>query len=77
MSIDLSGIIEDMHINMVANFIASIFRMHTGFIYIKLDNINPQKLEVVVKELLSNDFDVMTRIEKDGLMIQVQPKKKK
>jgi len=26
---------------------------------------------------LAGDFDVMTRIEKDGLMIQVQPKKKK
>ena len=77
MSIDLTGIIEDMHVNMVANFLASIFRMHTGFMYVKLDNINMQKLETVIKELLANDFDVMTRIEKDGLMIQVQPKKKK
>ena len=77
MSIDLTNIIEDMHINLVANFIASIFRMHTGFMYVKLDGINTQKLETVVKEMLSNDFDVMTRIEKDGLAIQVQPKKKK
>ena len=77
MSIDLSGIIEDMHTNMVAVFLANIFRLHTGFIYIKLEGINPQKLEAVVKETLSNDFDVMTRIEKDGLMIQVQPKRKK
>jgi hypothetical protein len=45
--------------------------------YIKIDGINPQKLEAVIKEMLGGDFDVMTRIEKDGLMIQVQPKKKK
>jgi len=45
--------------------------------YIKLDGVNPQKLEAVIKEMLAGDFDVMTRIEKDGLMIQVQPKKKK
>jgi len=77
MSIDLSGIIEDMHMNMVATFLANIFRLHTGFIYIKLDGVNPQKLEAIIKEMLAGDFDVMTRIEKDGLMIQVQPKKKK
>ena len=77
MSIDLSNIIEDMHVNMVAGFLANIFRLHVGFIYIKLDGINPQKLEAVIKEMLAGDFDVMTRIEKDGLMIQVQPKKKK
>jgi len=77
MSIDLSGVIEDMHVNMIATFLASIFRLHTGFVYIKLDGINPQKIEAVIKEMLSGDFDVMTKIEKDGLMIQVQPKKKK
>jgi hypothetical protein len=77
MSIDLSGLIEDMHINMIANFIANVFRLHTGFMYIKLDNVNSQKLEVAIKTILSGDYDVMTRIEKDGLMIQVQPKKKK
>ena len=77
MSIDLSSIIEDMHVNMIASFLASIFRLHTGFIYIKLDGVNPQKLEFIIKEMLANDFDIMTRIEKDGLMIQVQPKKKK
>jgi hypothetical protein len=77
MSIDLSGLIEDMHINMIAGFLANIFRLHTGFIYIKLDGVNPQKLDTAIKTILGNDFDVMTRIEKDGLMIQVQPKKKK
>lgn len=76
MSIDLSGIIEDMHTNMVAHFIASIFRLHTGIMYIKLNGINHQKLEAAVKMLLGNDFEVMTRIERDGLFIQVQPKKK-
>ena len=77
MSIDLSGIIEDMHTNMVANFLASIFRMHPGFMYVRLDGVNLKKLEAVVKEMLASDFDVMTRIEKDGLVIQVQPKKRK
>jgi hypothetical protein len=77
MSIDLSNLIEDMHINMIAGFLANIFRLHTGFIYIKLDGVNPQKLEIAIKTILGNDFDIMTRIEKDGLMIQVQPKKKK
>jgi hypothetical protein len=77
MSIDLSGVIEDMHVNMIATFLASIFRLHTGFVYIKLDGINPQKLEAVIKEMLAGDFDVMTKIERDGLVIQVLPKKKK
>jgi len=76
MSIDISGIIEDMHINMIANFLASIFRFHYGLIYIKLNGVNPQKLEVAVRMLLGNEFDVMTKIERDGLLIQVQPKKK-
>ena len=77
MSIDISGLIEDMHINMIAGFLANIFRLHTGFVYINLDGVNPQKLEIAIKTILGNDFDVMTRIEKDGVMIRVQPKKKK
>jgi len=76
MSIDLSGIIQDMHVNMIANFVVNIFRLHQGYMYIKLDDIDPSKLETVIKQLLGNDFDVKTQIRQNGLEILVTPKKK-
>jgi len=76
MSIDLSGIIQDMHVNMIANFVVNIFRLHQGYMYIKLDGIDPSKLETVIRELLGNDFDVKTQIRQNGLEILVTPKKK-
>ena len=76
MSIDLSGIIQDMHVNMIANFVVNIFRLHQGYMFIKLDGIDPGKLEIVIKQLLGNDFDVKTQIQNGGLAIMVTPKKK-
>jgi hypothetical protein len=76
MSIDLSGIIQDMHINMIANFVVNIFRLHQGYMFIKLDGIDPGKLETVIKQLLGNDFDVKTQIQNGGLAIMVSLKKK-
>jgi len=72
----LSGIIQDMHVNMIANFVVNIFRLHQGYMYIKLDGIDPSKLENVVRELLGNDFDVKTQIRQNGLEILVTQKKK-
>ena len=72
----MSGIIQDMHVNMVANFVVNIFRLHQGYMYIKLDGIDPSKLETVIRELLGNDFDVKTQIRQNGLEILVTPKKK-
>jgi len=72
----LSGIIQDMHVNMIANFVVNIFRLHQGYMYIKLDGIDPSKLETVIRELLGNDFDVKTQIRQNGLEILVTPKKK-
>jgi hypothetical protein len=76
MSIDLSGIIQDMHVNMIANFVVNIFRLHQGYMFIKLDGIDPGKLENAIKQLLGNDFDVKTQIQQNGLAIMVTPKKK-
>ena len=76
MSIDLSGIIQDMHVNMIANFVANIFRLHQGYMFIKLDGIDPSKLETAIKSMLGNDFDVKTQIQQGGLAIMVSLKKK-
>jgi hypothetical protein len=76
MSIDLSGIIQDMHVNMIANFVVNIFRLHQGYMFIKLDGIDPGKLETAIKQLLGNDFDVKTQIQQNGLAIMVSLKKK-
>jgi hypothetical protein len=76
MSIDLSGIIQDMHVNMIANFVVNIFRLHQGYMFIKLDGIDPGKLEIVIKQLLGNDYDIKTQIQNGGLAIMVTPKKK-
>jgi hypothetical protein len=76
MSIDLSGIIQDMHVNMIANFVVNIFRLHQGYMFIKLDGIDPSKLESAIKTMLGNDFDVKTQIQQNGLAIMVTPKKK-
>jgi hypothetical protein len=76
MSIDLSGIIQDMHVNMIANFVVNIFRLHQGYMFIKLDGIDPGKLEIVIKQLLGNDYDIKTQVQNGGLAIMVTPKKK-
>ena len=76
MSIDLSGIIQDMHVNMIANFVVNIFRLHQGYMFIKLDGIDPGKLETAIRTMLGNDFDVKTQIQQNGLAIMVTPKKK-
>jgi len=76
MSIDLSGIIQDMHVNMLASFVVNIFRLHQGYMFIKLDGIDPGKLETAIRQLLGNDFDVKTQIQQGGLAIMVTPKKK-
>jgi hypothetical protein len=76
MSIDLSGIIQDMHVNMVANFVVNIFRLHQGYMFIRLDGIDPGKLETVIKEMLGNEYDIKTQIQNGGLAIMVTPKKK-
>jgi hypothetical protein len=76
MSIDLSGIIQDMHVNMIANFVVNIFRLHQGYMFIKLDGIDPGKLESAIKAMLGNDYDIKTQIQQNGLAIMVTPKKK-
>jgi hypothetical protein len=76
MSIDLSGIIQDMHVNMIANFVVNIFRLHQGYMFIKLDGIDPGKLEIVIRQLLGNDYDIKTQVQNGGLAIMVTPKKK-
>jgi len=76
MSIDLSGIIQDMHVNMIANFVVNIFRLHQGYMFIKLDGIDPSKLETAIRTMLGNDFDIKTQIQNGGLAIMVTPKKK-
>jgi len=76
MSIDLSGIIQDMHVNMIANFVVNIFRLHQGYMFIKLDGIDPGKLETAIRTMLGNDFDIKTQIQQNGLAIMVSLKKK-
>ena len=76
MSIDLSGIIQDMHVNMIANFVVNIFRLHQGYMFIKLDGIDPGKLETAIRTMLGNDFDIKTQIQNNGLAIMVSLKKK-
>ncbi len=76
MSIDLSGIIQDMHVNMIANFVVSIFRLHQGYMFIKLDGIDPGKLETAIRTMLGNDYDIKTQVQNGGLAIMVSLKKK-
>ncbi|MCG2865867.1 MAG: hypothetical protein L7H04_08335 [Vulcanisaeta sp.] len=75
MSVDLSNVINEMHTNMVASFLANIFRLKTGYIYIKLDGIDPQKLGNVLQSMLGNDYDVKMQVEKGGLAVMVSLKK--
>jgi hypothetical protein len=76
MSIDLSGIIQDMHVNMIANFVVNIFRLHQGYMFIKLDGIDPGKLETAIRAMLGNDYDIKTQVQNGGLAIMVSLKKK-
>ena len=75
MGVDLSSVINEMHINMVASFLANIFRLKTGYIYIKLDGVDPQKLGSVLQSMLGSDFDVKMQVEKGGLAVVVSLKK--
>ena len=76
MNIDLSGIIQDMHVNMIANFVVNIFRLHQGYMFIKLDGVDPGKLEIAIRSMLGNEYDVKTEIRQGGLAIAVSLKKK-
>jgi len=75
MSVDLSNVINEMHTNMVASFLANIFRLKTGYVYIKLDGIDPQKLGNALQGLIGNDYDVKMQVEKGGLAVMVSLKK--
>ncbi len=71
MSVDLSNVINEMHTNMVASFLANIFRLKTGYVFIKLDGIDPQKLGNALQGLIGNDYDVKMQVEKGGLAVMV------
>jgi len=71
----LSNVINEMHTNMVASFLANIFRLKTGYIYIKLDGVDPQKLGNALQGMLGNDYDVKMQVEKGGLAVMVSLKK--
>jgi len=75
MSVDLSNVINEMHTNMVASFLANIFRLKTGYVYIKLDGVDPQKLGNALQGMLGNDYDVKMQIERGGLAVMVSLKK--
>jgi hypothetical protein len=75
MSVDLSNVINEMHTNMVASFLANIFRLKTGYMYIKLDGVDPQKLGNALQGMLGNDYDVKMQVEKGGLAVMVSLKK--
>lgn len=71
----MSNVINEMHTNMVASFLANIFRLKTGYIYIKLDGVDPQKLGNALQGLIGNDYDVKMQVEKGGLAVMVSLKK--
>jgi len=71
----LSNVINELHTNMVASFLANIFRLKTGYIYIKLDGVDPQKLGNALQGMLGNDYDVKMQVEKGGLAVMVSLKK--
>jgi len=75
MGVDLSNVINEMHTNMVASFLANIFRLKTGYMYIKLDGVDPQKLGNALQGMLGNDYDVKMQVEKGGLAVMVSLKK--
>ncbi len=76
MAVDVNSIIEDMHTNMVASFLANIFRLRYGYIFIKLDGIDPQKLGKALAGFLGNDVDIKMQIERGGLGVMVSAKGK-
>ena len=71
----MSNVINELHTNMVASFLANIFRLKTGYVYIKLDGIDPQKLGNALQGLIGNDYDVKMQVEKGGLAVMVSLKK--
>ena len=71
----MSNVINELHTNMVASFLANIFRLKTGYVYVKLDGIDPQKLGNALQGLIGNDYDVKMQVEKGGLAVMVSLKK--
>ncbi len=71
----MSNVINELHTNMVASFLANIFRLKTGYVFIKLDGIDPQKLGNALQGLIGNDYDVKMQVEKGGLAVMVSLKK--
>ncbi len=75
--IDMSGIVEDMYVNVIANSLATIFRLKHGYIFINLQGINLDKLDSAIHLLLDSDFNVQTKKRNNGLEIMVSPKQSK
>ncbi len=71
----MSNVINELHTNMVASFLANIFRLKTGYVFIKLDGVDPQKLGNALQGLIGNDYDVKMQVEKGGLAVMVSLKK--
>lgn len=65
----LQNLTKDFVHTFLANQVAAVFRMADGYIYIKLNGVDPQLLQSKLQQVLSKEGDLKMQITRGGLEI--------
>jgi hypothetical protein len=65
----LQNLTKDFVHTYLASQIAAVLRMANGYIYVRLDGIDPKMLEDKLKAVLGKEGDLKTQISRGGLEI--------
>jgi hypothetical protein len=65
----LQNLTKDFVHTYLASQIAAILRMANGYIYVRLDGIDPKMLEDKLKAVLGKEGDLKTQISRGGLEV--------
>ena len=65
----LQNLTKDFVHTYLASQLASVLRMANGYIYVRLDGVDPKMLEDKLKALLGREGDLKTQISRGGLEV--------
>jgi hypothetical protein len=65
----LQNLTKDFVHTYLASQIAAVLRMANGYIYVRLDGVDPKVLEDKLKAVLGKEGDLKTQISRGGLEV--------
>jgi hypothetical protein len=65
----LQNLTKDFVHTYLASQIAAVLRMANGYIYVRLDGVDPKTLEDKLKAVLGKEGDLKTQISRGGLEV--------